>query len=232
MEGDLFARRGAISAAETASTNKPRRRRSWCIRLPPRRLQRAKVVHAAHAKALMQQTGVQGVGITSSVDSPGEAALMIFVIRGVTHAPIPPVIDGLRTRVRESSRFRAGYRGIEPQRVRVPASDPRDRALRRQNAIETRVNDCATLQSSPAIFAFFPGVESAHDSSAVVSSVDSFDQEAGMRRSLPVAGAFLLVCFGVSPRRADAGAGKFESIRRRRPMITKSRRKISRERIL
>ena len=49
--------------------------------------------------------------MTSSVDSPGDAALMIFVIRGVTRAPIPPVIDGLRTRVRESSRFRAGYRG-------------------------------------------------------------------------------------------------------------------------
>jgi hypothetical protein len=27
------------------------------------------------------------------------------------------VIDGLRTRIRESSRFRAGYRGIEPQRA-------------------------------------------------------------------------------------------------------------------
>ena len=33
------------------------------------------------------------------------AALMIFVIRGVEHAPIPAMIDGLRTRVRESSRF-------------------------------------------------------------------------------------------------------------------------------
>ena len=70
--------------------------------------------------------GVQGVGVTSSMDSPGEAALMIFVIRGVTHAPIPPVIDGLRTRVRESSRFRAGYRGYEPRGAacRVPAARP------------------------------------------------------------------------------------------------------------
>jgi len=32
-------------------------------------MQRANVVHAAHAKTLMQQPGVQGVGITSSVDS-------------------------------------------------------------------------------------------------------------------------------------------------------------------
>ena len=56
----------------------------------------------------MRKTGVQGVGIGSSADSPGEAALMIFLLRGVAHEPIPPVIDGLRTRVRESSSFVAG----------------------------------------------------------------------------------------------------------------------------
>jgi hypothetical protein len=65
----------------------------------------------------MKQAGVQGVGIGSSVDSPGEAALMIFTIRGVPQDPIPAVIDGLRTRVRESSRFRAGSVGSEVQRA-------------------------------------------------------------------------------------------------------------------
>jgi hypothetical protein len=83
-------------------------------------------VKTTHAKELMKQPGVQGVGVTSSVDSPGEAALMIFVIRGVTHPPIPAVIDGLRTRVRESSRFKAGNGGAEPRRMacRVPAAKP------------------------------------------------------------------------------------------------------------
>ena len=79
-------------------------------------LERAKVVHAAHVNELLKQQGIQGVGITSSADSPGEAALMIFVIRNASHAPIPAVIDGLRTRVRESSRFSAGKRGEEPVR--------------------------------------------------------------------------------------------------------------------
>jgi len=64
---------------------------------------------------LMQQPGVQGVGITSSADSPGEAALMVFLIRGVAHPPIPQQIDGLRTRIRESSRFRAGFGDRAPQ---------------------------------------------------------------------------------------------------------------------
>jgi len=42
---------------------------------------------------------------------------MIFVIRGVPHPAIPAAIDGLRTRVRESSRFRAGYRGLQQHRA-------------------------------------------------------------------------------------------------------------------
>ena len=76
-------------------------------------LQRARAVHTAHVSELMKQPGVQGVGITSSADAPGQAALMIFVVRGVPRNPIPALIDGLRTRVRESSRFTAGQRGRE-----------------------------------------------------------------------------------------------------------------------
>jgi hypothetical protein len=86
---------------------------------------RAKVVHTAHVNTLMKQAGVQGVGITSSADAPGEAALMIFVVRGVPRSPIPAVIDGVRTRIRESSRFTAGNRGNEaPSGCKVPQKSP------------------------------------------------------------------------------------------------------------
>jgi hypothetical protein len=71
-------------------------------------LARARDVHAKHKEAVLGWNGVQGVGITASADSPGEAALMIFLLRGVPHETVPPVIDGLRTRVRESGPFRAG----------------------------------------------------------------------------------------------------------------------------
>jgi hypothetical protein len=74
---------------------------------------RAKAVQAAHVSELMKQPGVQGVGVTSSADAPGEAALMIFVVRGVARNLIAVLIDGLRTRIRESSRFTAGERGME-----------------------------------------------------------------------------------------------------------------------
>ncbi len=76
-------------------------------------LARAEAVHAAHVDELMKEPGVQGVGITSSADAPGEAALMIFLVRGVRRNPVPVVIDSLRTRVRESSRFTAGRWGKE-----------------------------------------------------------------------------------------------------------------------
>jgi hypothetical protein len=120
VESDLFAHRGMISAADTAVNEQALPAPQAVYSISAAEMQRANVVHDAHAKELMQQAGVQGVGVTSSVDAPGEAALMIFLIRGVAHSPIPAVIDGLRTRVRESSRFRAGYRGIESLRFESP----------------------------------------------------------------------------------------------------------------
>jgi hypothetical protein len=77
-------------------------------------LERARAVHAAHVKEWMKQPGVQGVGITSSADAPGEAALMIYLLLAGKHNAVPAAIDGLRTRVRETSRFTAGRRGEEP----------------------------------------------------------------------------------------------------------------------
>jgi hypothetical protein len=90
--------------------------------LEPGELERAKSVHAARADEWMKQPGVQGVGITSSADAPGEAALMIYLVRGEKHNAIPAVIDGLRTRVRETSRFTAGRRGKESEQgCKLPA---------------------------------------------------------------------------------------------------------------
>jgi len=86
-------------------------------------MERAKAVHAERVNELMKMAGVQGVGITSSADGPGEAALMIYLIRGDKHAAIPVVVDGLRTRVRTTSRFTAGQAGEKlEQGCRVAAS--------------------------------------------------------------------------------------------------------------
>jgi len=132
VEGDLFTRRGAISAADAAVNEQsvPPPRVTYTI--SGAEMVRARAVHTDHAQELMKEPGVQGVGITSSVDAPGEAALMIFLIRGAQHNAIPPVIDGLRTRVRESSRFKAVNRGGQNQRLcaaaRTKASMPQVKA--------------------------------------------------------------------------------------------------------
>lgn len=83
---------------------------------------RARAVHAAHVAELMKLAGVQGVGISSSADAPGEAALMIFMIRGAKQDLVPDVIDGVRTRIRESSPFRAGLGSRPQQGCKIPAS--------------------------------------------------------------------------------------------------------------
>jgi hypothetical protein len=117
VQAELFPRRGAISAADSGVNEQSAEAPQAVYSISEAEFNRAKVVHTAHVTELMQQPGVQGIGITSSVDSPGEAALMIFLIRGVAHDAIPPVLDGLRTRVRESSPFRGGYGGTEPHRA-------------------------------------------------------------------------------------------------------------------
>jgi hypothetical protein len=117
VEGKLFSKRGAVSAEESATAEKSAAAPQLVYSVSDAEIARAKVVHTAHVARLRKQPGIQGVGIGSSVDSPGEAALMIFTIRGVPHDPIPAVIDGLRTRVRESSRFRAGTTGPQVQRA-------------------------------------------------------------------------------------------------------------------
>ena len=117
VEVELSSQRGILSAQESTVLEQSATSPQLVYSIPETEVARAKTVQAAHVDELMKMNGVQGVGITSSVDSPGEAALMIFLIRGVARPAIPPVIDGLRTRLRESNRFRAGFGDAQPQKA-------------------------------------------------------------------------------------------------------------------
>jgi hypothetical protein len=68
---------------------------------------RATVVKEAHVGDLMGQPGIQGVGVAISEDNPAETAVSIYVVKGVAHPPIPAVIDGVRTKIFEGTRFKA-----------------------------------------------------------------------------------------------------------------------------
>lgn len=116
VENDVFALRGLVSATESAALEQSAAKPQLTYSIPQSEVARAKVVQAAHQAELLKQPGVQAVGITSSVDSPGEAALLIYLTRGAEHGAIPQVIDKLRTRVREGNRFRADFGGAHPKR--------------------------------------------------------------------------------------------------------------------
>jgi hypothetical protein len=108
VETEMTGKLGVLSAADSLRAEQPAPAALSVQSIPAAETARALAVHKAHAAEWMKQAGVQGVGVTSSVDAPGEAALLIFLVRGSAVPEIPPVIDGLRTRVRISSRFRAG----------------------------------------------------------------------------------------------------------------------------
>jgi hypothetical protein len=116
VEGELFAKSRVVSQEESLQLEQQPLSADQVYPISDPELQRAKTVHAAHSDEQLSQPGVQGVGVSSSLDAPGEAALMIFLIRGAAHNSIPPVIDGLRTRIRESSRFTAGLGDRHPVR--------------------------------------------------------------------------------------------------------------------
>lgn len=67
----------------------------------------AMTVKEANVASLITQPGVQGVGVSLSVDNPTEAAISIYLLKGAAHPPMPAVIDGIRTRVFVSERFKA-----------------------------------------------------------------------------------------------------------------------------
>ena len=120
VEGALVSRRGALTADESEELEHGMAAPEMVYAIPESEVTRARAVKAAHVDEWMKKAGVQAVGITSSVDAPGEAALLIYLIRGAQQPAIPAVIDGLRTRVREGSQFKAGLGGVQPGSCKVP----------------------------------------------------------------------------------------------------------------
>jgi hypothetical protein len=78
--------------------------------LPPvgkEKVTQALAVKEANVAGLITQPGIQGVAVSLSLDNPTETAISIYLLKGAAHPPIPPVIDGIRTRVFVSERFKA-----------------------------------------------------------------------------------------------------------------------------
>jgi hypothetical protein len=75
--------------------------------LAKKKVDHAMTVKEANVGGLINQPGIQGVGVSLSMDNPTEAAISIYLLKGAAHPAIPAVIDGVRTRVFTSERFKA-----------------------------------------------------------------------------------------------------------------------------
>ena len=76
-------------------------------RLTTTDVERTIAVKELHADEMMAQPGIQGIGVAASDDNPFDPAVLIFTVAGEQHPPIPATLNGLRTKVIESDRFRA-----------------------------------------------------------------------------------------------------------------------------
>jgi hypothetical protein len=63
-------------------------------------------VKERHASELMSNPAIIGVGVGASHDNPAESAIVIFIEQG-KQAAVPAEIDGVRTRIQFTDRFRA-----------------------------------------------------------------------------------------------------------------------------
>jgi hypothetical protein len=123
IQGESWPLRGTLTSEESAQLLSSAAEPLLVYPLRSGELQRARAVEEAHQQEYLSRSEVWGVGITSSVDAPGEAALLIYLKHGASMSGIPVEIDGLRTRVRETNRFVAGRdSGAAAQACKGPAS--------------------------------------------------------------------------------------------------------------
>jgi len=108
IEGDEWVYRGLLNDKETRQLLRSVPQPQLMYELLPRQMQKARAAQAAYVAELLKQPGVLGVGISASVDAPGEAALLIYVKHGASTDAIPSELDGVRTRLRETGPFMAG----------------------------------------------------------------------------------------------------------------------------
>src|SRR5277367_4521162 len=105
-----------------------------------------KSIKEQHAADLMSDPAIIGVGVSASLDGPGDPALMIYVLKGKAHGAIPATIDGVRTRIKETGPFRANV--AHPLKSATAAAGcrvPKTAPATTLNAVP------ATLQPSPAL---------------------------------------------------------------------------------
>ncbi len=113
LESEAFTLHGSLDHEESAqlvlqASHKPP------SALPEPVIQSAIAIKERHAAQLMRNPAVRGVGVSASLDNPGDAVLILYMLLGHVPTSLPIVIDGLRTRIKETPGFRAGVLASGP----------------------------------------------------------------------------------------------------------------------
>jgi hypothetical protein len=117
--------------------------------LSEQEVQRATAVKMKHEVSLLSDPAVIGVGVGASDDNPGEAALVVYVDREKTPAPVPAAIEGVRTKVIVTDRFHA-----TSNQEQAASLSPREEALSDAEvarATAAKEKHASRLMSDPAI---------------------------------------------------------------------------------
>jgi hypothetical protein len=97
--------RGSLTSAQTAQLASVVTQPSG---LASDQVAKASAAKEAHVAELMSHDSVQGVGVSASLDSPTEAAVIIYVLKGQPHDFVATTLDGVRTRIKYTTPFKAG----------------------------------------------------------------------------------------------------------------------------
>jgi hypothetical protein len=141
IESNSGSARGALSTQQSAQLAS-QSEQAQAVEILASAIEHTKTIKEQHVAELMSDPAVVGVGVSASLDSPGDPALMIFVLKGKAHNAIPATIDGVRTRIKETSPFRANVAHPLKSPVGAGCHMPKNAPATTLNAVP------AALQSS------------------------------------------------------------------------------------
>jgi hypothetical protein len=109
------ALRGSLSQTQTAQLATAQLS-APAISLTGAPIENAIAIKDQHVADLMSHESVKGVGVSASLDAPGDPAIIIYIMKGASRDFIPASIDGVRTRIKETTGFKAGVsRPVHPK---------------------------------------------------------------------------------------------------------------------
>jgi hypothetical protein len=149
IESHSASARGALSSQQSAELAS-QSQQTQSVAISDAAIAQTKSVKEQHVTELMSDPAVVGVGVSASMDSPGDPALMIYVLKGQAHQAIPASIDGVRTRIRETSPFRANVAHPLKSPVAAGCHVPKNAPATRPNAAPASLPPSAANAPSPA----------------------------------------------------------------------------------